>query len=140
MLKTGNREPLSETIHLLGNLLGAVIREQAGNDAFALEERVRELAKSARGDNGHIQADAHELTRVITAAELPQLHILIKAFTTYFGLVNLAEQHERLRVLREREHTHPPVAESLAEAIAKLKADGMSAEQLQAQLDQTVVK
>ncbi|HEX6291938.1 MAG TPA: phosphoenolpyruvate carboxylase [Herpetosiphonaceae bacterium] len=140
MLRTGTREPLSETIHLLGDMLGSVIREQAGEAAFALEERVRELAKLAREDERAADPAAQELARQIEALDLPQIHILIKAFTTYFGLVNLAEQHERLRVLRERERTNPPVAESLDEAIARLRESGYSAHDVQTLLDRMVVK
>src|SRR4051812_4763783 len=44
----GDRDRLSATIHFLGDILGEVIREQAGPAAFALEERVRGLAKDLR--------------------------------------------------------------------------------------------
>src|SRR3954452_17998562 len=44
----GDRDRLSATIHFLGDLLGNVIREQAGAAAFELEERVRSLAKDLR--------------------------------------------------------------------------------------------
>lgn len=140
MLRTSNREPLSETIHLLGDMLGSVIREQAGDEAFALEERVRELAKLAREDEHRAESAAQDLAREIEQLDGGQIQILIKAFTTYFGLVNLAEQHERLRVLRERERAAQPVAESLDEAIARLRASGTSAEELQALLDRMLVK
>ncbi len=140
MLKVSNREPLSETIHLLGDMLGSVIREQAGEAAFALEEQVRELAKLAREDETRAGWAALELAHQIDALDLQQIQMLIKAFTTYFGLVNLAEQHERLRVLRERERVHPPVAESLDEAIIRLRERGLQAQELQALLDRMVVK
>src|SRR5215213_10018674 len=44
----GDRDRLSATIHFLGDLLGSVIRGQAGAAAFDLEERVRGLAKDLR--------------------------------------------------------------------------------------------
>lgn len=138
-LATG-REPLSETIHLLGDLLGEVIREQAGEAAFALVEQVRELAKTAREEGPAADQAAQRLAELIAASQLPDLLILIKAFTTYFGLVNLAEQHERLRVLREREAGGQILAESLDEAIQRLAQAGISAPHLQALLDRTVVK
>ncbi len=134
------REPLSETIHLLGDTLGEVIREQAGEQAFGLVEQVRDLAKTARDDGPGAEAAAQNLAALVATADLPELLILIKAFTTYFGLVNLAEQHERLRVLREREATGEPIAESLDEAIRRLRDDGLQADDLQTLLDHTVVK
>ncbi len=140
MLRVSNREPLSETIHLLGDMLGSVIQEQAGAAAFALEEQVRELAKLARENDRGAEQAAQELVETIATLDLHQIQVLIKAFTTYFGLVNLAEQHERLRVLRERERTAPPIAESLDDAIARLRENGTGAQELQALLDQMLVK
>jgi phosphoenolpyruvate carboxylase len=134
------REPLSELIHLLGDTLGQTIREQAGEDAFALVERARELAKTARGRGAEADRAAQALAELVATSDLPDLLILIKAFTTYFGLVNLAEQHERLRVLREREASGEGVSESLDEAIRRLHDEGLSADQLQTLLDRTVVK
>jgi len=50
--KTSTREianpPLSNDIRLLGNLLGNVIREQHGEAAFGLVEKVRAVAKARR--------------------------------------------------------------------------------------------
>ena len=40
------QERLSEDIHLLGDILGHVIRRQAGIEIFELEERIRELARA----------------------------------------------------------------------------------------------
>ena len=40
------QERLSEDIHLLGDILGHVIRRQAGIEIFELEERIRALAKT----------------------------------------------------------------------------------------------
>src|SRR5215212_2935733 len=55
----GDRDRLSATIHFLGDLLGNVIREQAGAAAFDLEERVRGLAKDLRAiDPGQPNATA----------------------------------------------------------------------------------
>ncbi len=142
MSTSSSGEPLSEIIHLLGDILGTVISEQSGPDALALEERVRELAKHARDDHGDAAADAAacDLGQLVADLDLPQSQTLIKAFTSYFGLVNLAEQHERLRVLRMREAQGRPVSESLAEAITQLRANGISAQDVQALLDHVVVK
>ncbi len=135
---TINREPLSETIHLLGDLLGTIIQEQAGDAAFALEERVRELAKTARADDDGDAAA--QLVELIDALQVPQLVMLTKAFTSYFGLINVAEQHERLRALREREQHGLPVAESITAVIGALADTGMNAAQLDALLATMLVE
>ena len=44
-------DSLSEDIHLLGDILGRVIRRQAGIEIFELEERIRALAKARREDD-----------------------------------------------------------------------------------------
>src|SRR5688572_29322946 len=60
---------------------------------------------------------------------------IARAFTLYFELINLAEEHNRVRVLRERERqAHPePLKESVASAIAALHQQGVP-EQTVAQL------
>jgi phosphoenolpyruvate carboxylase len=140
MGNTTSREPLSETIHVLGDLLGAIIREQAGDDAFALEEQVRDLAKAARTSNGNRHTAASTLVELIEGLDVPHLVMLTKAFTTYFGLINVAEQHERLRALRERERLGKPVAESLADAVAQVAQRGVDAEHLDTLLRSMVVE
>ena len=48
---------------------------------------------------------------------------MARAFTVYFHLANLAEEHQRIRQLRERDAGHEPVRESLAAAVAELSRD-----------------
>ena len=46
--KTAKNLPLIEDIRFLGRILGDVIREQEGDAAFALIERIRQLAVAYR--------------------------------------------------------------------------------------------
>ncbi len=96
---------LSDAIHLLGDLLGATIEQQAGADALALEEDVRQRSKRLRSDPD--PAAEAELQALIAGLSLAQAVELIKAFTHYFALVNLAEQAARLRVLRRATWRRP---------------------------------
>lgn len=133
------RDRLSSTIRFLGYLLGDVIREQAGTAAFALEERVRALAKSLRQTG---RADrAAELQRIIAGLSIAEIHDLIKAFSIYFALVNLSEQLQRIWVLRERARSAPdvPRSESIAAAIAELRQNGVDAHALHHWLDNALV-
>ena len=50
-MKSGRQSTLSEDIHFLGDVLGKVIRRQAGIDIFELIERVRALTKARRIDD-----------------------------------------------------------------------------------------
>ncbi|HET9222252.1 MAG TPA: phosphoenolpyruvate carboxylase, partial [Roseiflexaceae bacterium] len=133
------RDRLSTTIHYLGDILGGVIREQAGDAAFALEEQVRALAKELRAGDHSDQAEA--MRALVSGLTIPQARDLIKSFSEYFALVNLSEQLQRIWVLRERalRHPHEPRSESIGAAVAELKARGVSAPALQRWLDAALI-
>ena len=117
---SGISVPLSRHVNLLGALLGRAIRERYGDDTFALVERLRELC----GDDDRDAAAA-----LIAEQPLPTLRALLRAFTTFFHLVNKSEQLEILRINRERareaDDDHPR-AESIADAVHALHAEGRS--------------
>lgn len=119
------QERLSEDIHLLGDILGRVIRRQEGIEVFELEERIRALSKARRIDNDQrIDERLQTLIRELSAAEA---ELVARSFTTYFELINLAEEQQRVRVLRDRERqAHPqPLRESIPAAVATLRQAGM---------------
>lgn len=120
-------QPLRRDVRLLGDLLGEVLREQAGPERFALEEEVRMLARARRAGDAEAAA---RLRALLERLDLPALQVVARAFTMFFDLVNLAEDRHRVRVLRAREHAaHPqPRSESIAEAFARMKAAGLSPE------------
>ncbi len=128
---SGISSPLSGMINLVGALLGHAIREQAGEEHFEKVEKLRQLSKKATNLNDttflkEVAEDIRELT-------LEQIHFLIRAFTTYFHLVNKMEQLEISRINQEREKQATPEnprAESIEEAIFKLKTNGYSLEQV----------
>ena len=129
------RDRLSATIHFFGDLLGRVIRGQAGEATLELEERVRALAKAVRAVPE--PGPAAELRALVARTTIPEARDLLRAFSAYFALVNLAEQLQRGWVLRDRARARPgvPRAESIAAAVAGLAREGVSAEALQHWLD-----
>jgi phosphoenolpyruvate carboxylase len=130
---------IRDDIHLLGGLLGEAIRTQAGRAAFALEEETRAVGKAFRAG----QADAgDELAALIARAGDEELRVLTRAFTSYFQLINLAEDNERIRRIRRREaEGHPaPRRGSLREAIRILADARVSADQIQDLLDRAEVR
>ncbi len=136
---SNERDPLSINIRALGDMLGRVLSDQSGATAFALEERVRLMARQLRGvDDSQI---SQQLQALITELTVGELRGLIKAFTLYFGLVNLAESVERLRALRERDLRAAPAprSESIAEAVARLRERDVPAEALQRWLDGALI-
>ncbi|MGE0606666.1 MAG: phosphoenolpyruvate carboxylase [Pirellulales bacterium] len=130
---------LSEDIHLLGDLLGTIIRRQAGEPAFALEEEVRAAAKELRGQPA-VEA-ARGLCQRLDQLELSDLRTLIRAFSVYFDLVNLAEQQARVRAnrLRALRSAPEPLEESPESALRQLRANGCTAEQVAAMLGRALI-
>jgi phosphoenolpyruvate carboxylase len=129
-MDSATQDALSADIRLLGDLLGQVIQRVAGADAFALEEDVRGAARALRAS--HNVAEARRLRDRLDELDLPRLRLLIRAFSVFFDLVNLAEQQARVRVLRERARRAAPlpVGESIESALRQLRLRGVTAEQL----------
>jgi phosphoenolpyruvate carboxylase len=132
------RDRLSSIIRMLGDLLGDVIREQAGAELFALEERMRTLAKDLRATRS---ASVDEMREIVASLSVAEARDLIKSFSIYFALVNLAEQLHRGWVLRDRALRNPdePRRESIAAAIAELHQQGVTASELQRWLDSALM-
>jgi phosphoenolpyruvate carboxylase len=120
-------DPLRANVRLLGELLGEVIVEQAGEELLAVEERIRLLARAGR--NGDAAAGA-ELAASIGALDLEQQALVLRAFGLFFHLANIAEQHHRLRRLRAYEHEGRVARESLRDAQAQLAAAGVTDDEL----------
>ncbi len=128
------REKLVGEIRFLGRILGEVIKEQAGPTLYELEEEIR-LGSRARRE-GRPGAERALLARIRTMSDV-EARTVVRAFTIYFDLVNLAEDRERVRVLRERERSRAPEprSESMEEAVLMMRRAGMDAERSQALLD-----
>ena len=130
---------LSETIHLLGELLGEVISEQESQDAFELEERVRSLAKARRAGDA---AGGQELAVVAGSLDTNQARSIAAAFSLYFDLVNLAEENYRVHVLRQQELERfpAPTRDSIREALQMLKEQGVSKDEMSDLLDRLQIE
>ncbi len=125
---------LRKEISHLGKMLGDIIREIAGSDSMDIVEELRRLAWNSRsGRSGAEQ----RLTQYIASLQKDQLRVVVRAFSLFLDLMNLAEDRERVRVLRERKHNAYPNAhgESIGEAIDQLQQSGKSASEMQAILE-----
>lgn len=122
---TGISRPLSENVNLLGSLLGEAIAERAGAETLDRVEELRLLCRSAARSGD--PAPREEAARRIATLSSGEIEWLLRAFTAFFHLVNQAEKHEILRINRQRAReatTEYPRAESIEEAMVRLKADG----------------
>ncbi|MBE2261687.1 MAG: phosphoenolpyruvate carboxylase, partial [Burkholderiaceae bacterium] len=97
-----NERPLVEDIRLLGRILGDVIREQEGSEAFELIEKIRKLSVAFRRHADH-EADK-ALKKLLKGLSGDQAVSVIRAFTYFSHLANLAEDrhHIRRRAIHER--------------------------------------
>jgi len=121
-------QPLVDDIRLLGRLLGDVIREQEGRVVFELIEKIRQLSVTFRRHDD-AQAD-RQLKRVLGRLSDEQAVSVIRAFTYFSHLANLAEDrhHIRRRLFHERAgHSQPG---SLSKALSRLEAAGIKPAQI----------
>ncbi len=107
----------------------SAIRPKTGPDLLADVERLRRAVIEARDQE---RRDDHErrddpagdaIAALVASWDLDRAEQVARAFTVYFHLANLAEEHQRIRLLRERDAGHEPVRESLAAAVTELSRD-----------------
>lgn len=118
---------LRANVRLLGDLLGRVLVEQEGKELLDDEERIRALARDARaGGSREALGDA------VAALGLERQAAVQRTFALFFQLVNIAEQHHRIRRRREYGAEGRVPRESLADAFAQLDRGGADEAALQA--------
>ncbi len=120
-------KPLVEDIRLLGRILGDVIREQEGKAAFELIERVRQLSVAYR-----LKADASAgrvLDRLLKNLSADQTVTVIRAFSYFSHLANIAEDRHHVRRRQAHEEQGHLQEGSLAVAFERLhRADHRAAD------------
>jgi phosphoenolpyruvate carboxylase len=109
--------PLRRDVRLLGSLLGTVIADYGGKSLLRDVEKLRGLVIRARADGSYERA----AERLVASWPLERAELVARAFTCYFHLANLAEEHHRARVLRERDRGPEPAPESIAAAVKELR-------------------
>src|SRR5574343_772125 len=129
--------PLVEDIRLLGRILGDVIREQEGREAYELVEKVRQLSVAFR-----LKRDAgagQQLDRLLKRLSGDQMVSVIRAFSYFSHLANIAEDrnHVRRRVHHERQgHLQEG---SLAISFERLARADLRPDDIAATLDQAFI-
>jgi len=119
-----NERPLVEDIRLLGRILGDVIREQEGVAAYELIEQVRKLSVAFRRDADQ-EADK-ALKKLLKGLSGDQTVSVIRAFTYFSHLANLAEDRHHIRRRAVHERAGDTQEGSIDVALARLRWAGIS--------------
>jgi len=116
-------ERMRADVRLLAGLLGQVLRESGSDGLYGDVERLRIATLRARTEGTQEAFD--DAARIADGFDVTRADEVARAFTCYFHLVNLAEEHQRVRVLREREGRpdREDAGDSLAAAFVQLAAE-----------------
>jgi len=124
--------PLKADVSVLGAIVGEVVREQCGEHFFHRLERVRRAAIDRREGQ---ESGTAALDGALGDADAAIAEDLVRSFSAWFQLVNLAEQVHRVRrrLTYEADESRP-VPGSVHATLARLRDAGVSADQVVAAL------
>jgi phosphoenolpyruvate carboxylase len=129
---------LRDDVRRLGQLVGELVREQGGEALFDLVEAARRAAIAHReGD----QAAFQELNDLLAALEPRTAGEFIRAFSTYFEMVNMAEKVHRIRRRREYlQDESKPQPFGFIDVLQRLKTGGTDLEGIERLIERIVVE
>ena len=135
--KTDKDQPLIEDIRLLGRILGDIIREQEGVAVYELIEQVRQLSVAFRRDHDH-EADK-ALKKLLKGLSTDQTVSVIRAFTYFSHLANLAEDRHHIRRRAVHERSGNTQEGSIEVALSRLRWAGITPDEITNTLAQAYV-
>jgi len=121
--------PLREDIRLLGRLLGDMLRDQAGDDMYEVVEQIRQL--SVRFTREGDAAAGSALTDILNSLSSDHADLVVRAFSHFLHLANIAEDQHHIR--RNREHEiagSRPREGSLSHTVERLQSAGIGQDRL----------
>ncbi|WP_286222074.1 phosphoenolpyruvate carboxylase [Marinobacter apostichopi] len=116
---------LRENVRMLGELLGQSIQRHPGQDCYELIEEIRAAAKADRRQES---GSGQRLVNLLGKLSDDELLPVTRAFNQFLNLANLAEQYHGIR--RKKGHQSDLMVESLGQVFDRLKAGGVSADEL----------
>lgn len=127
-------DALARDVSFLGRMLGDVLREQGGFELFEAVEGLRQACRHLR----HHACDAArvEIEQRVESISDDKMEQVVRAFTVYFHLINMAEENHRLRrlVARESRVFPAPRLESIGAAVRDLAHANIPAAEVHALL------
>jgi phosphoenolpyruvate carboxylase len=122
---------LREDIRLLGRILGDTVRDQEGADVFDLVERIRQTSIRFHRDDD--RPARRELEVILDSMSTSETVRIVRAFSYFSHLANIAEDQNNIRQMRARSTAAgAPRAGTLALTLSHARAAGFSAADLRA--------
>ncbi|REJ08210.1 phosphoenolpyruvate carboxylase [Microbacterium bovistercoris] len=120
---SGIPDEMRADVRMLGGLLGQVLRESGTPGLFEDVERLRLATIQAYDEES--DAAFRRAAEIADEFTIERADEVARAFTCYFHLVNLAEEHQRVRILRERagKPGREAAADTVATAFAQLRSE-----------------
>ncbi|WP_455367017.1 phosphoenolpyruvate carboxylase, partial [Kaarinaea lacus] len=135
MFNDSQDKSLRSLVKVLGTLLGDVLRTQEGEDVFNAVETLRKGYVALRKQENIEEQE--RLDKIIESLDPDKLTHVVRAFSNYFSLVNIAEEtHQHFLRHQRSMHEGPNWVGSFEATLSELKDSGVSVEQLQALLDE----
>jgi len=129
--------PLRRDVGRLGAILGDLLRQLAPAGVYEAVEATRRAARRRR--KGDLAA-GEELESRLAALSLDESHEVVRAFSAYFGVVNMAEQVHRLRRRIDYLRSDDPQPGSLRAAAQALADRGTTLDEVRATLDELLLE
>lgn len=138
-VKTDNNALLRRDVNMLGNILGEILLLHGGKELFDKVETIRDMTKSIRKQ---YDVDTYtSLKNEIKNLQPPLRQQVIRAFSIYFYLINIAEQNHRIRRRRHYLLTEEDSQSfSLEKAVTNVKNSGLTNEYIQEVLDELSIE
>jgi phosphoenolpyruvate carboxylase len=120
---------LRTDIRLLGRILGDTVRDQEGADVFDLVERIRQTSIRFHRDEDKLARQ--ELEAILDSMSISQTVRIVRAFSYFSHLANIAEDQNNIRQMRARSTAGgAPPQGTLAGTLANARAAGLKAADL----------
>lgn len=120
---------LRTDIRLLGRILGDTVRDQEGADVFDLVERIRQTSIRFHRDDD--KPARRELELILDSMSISQTLRIVRAFSYFSHLANIAEDQNNIRQMRARTGANgAPRASVLAQTLTHARDAGIGAADL----------
>lgn len=119
---------LRDDIRLLGRILGDTVRDQEGADVFDLVERIRQTSIRFHRDEDRLAR--RELEQILDSMSTSETVRIVRAFSYFSHLANIAEDQNNIRQMRARAGANGGSAGVLAQTLAHARDTGIGPDQL----------